>query len=249
MNSEAELFEAYYRQELSPAEAADFEQTLKTRKEVADRYRDFTYMAAGIQYYNRRQLLDRLKEEGEKDEAPLPAKVIPLYRRKGLLTAAAALLIGLTAAVYFILVNVSKDPLYFAYDKPFTQLEISRPRGEGNLYGLKMAAKEAYEEGAYRQSLQLVEDLIREAGPDGELYFIQGLNQLALGSLAAAEENFTRALGFRFRHVQDAKWYLVLTYLKQDKEQEAVNLLEDLAGSDGKYQQASQELLHQLQQP
>ncbi|EMR03223.1 hypothetical protein [Cesiribacter andamanensis] len=252
-----ELYDAYYRQELSAADKAAFEARLQTDTDFAAGYAEFTRLTAGIQYYNRMRLVQAFKEADARQEPASPLtfrreedtpKNVPLYRRGWMLAAAVVLLLAMAGALFLLADRSSAPDLYAAYYTPLAQLELAHPRGEDESAELKQQAAAAYQQADYPTSLQLLEKARQLAGADGELLFLQGLNLLALERYAEAEQALLQAREFRFRQQQDARWYLALAYLAQEKRPEARQTLETLQQNDGPYQTQSTELLRRLEQ-
>ncbi|MGB0523035.1 MAG: tetratricopeptide repeat protein [Flammeovirgaceae bacterium] len=199
----------------------------------------------------------KLKLSHKKKE---PTRIITLQRIALAVAAAVTLILVIT----FVLSPTETDnqSLYAAYYAPYTS---SMLRGEQDGEATYQAAINQYNQGNYADAEKHLITLISniEKKDDGSstnsgtasvgekeqlstAYLLLGNCALNQDDIPKAEEYFNKVLnGSNGQYIQDAKWYLAMTYLKGGKDEKAITQLNDIASAMNVYQIEAQQLLEQ----
>ncbi|HEV8514023.1 MAG TPA: tetratricopeptide repeat protein, partial [Cyclobacteriaceae bacterium] len=135
------------------------------------------------------------------------------------------------------------EKLYTAYFEPFDSPGSGLTRGT-NEVTLKTQAYEAYDNGNYKVAAQLFEQIVSEK-EDAIAQLCLGNTYLAQNDLAKAEKVFTEMLTKQSELITQVKWYLALTYLKENKMERAKATLWEISKSST-YGEKAQKLLKEL---
>jgi thioredoxin-like negative regulator of GroEL len=109
---------------------------------------------------------------------------------------------------------------------------------------LKTEAYEFYDNGNYRLAAQLFEQIAKEKD-DAAAQLCLGNSYLKLNDFANAEKTFTNVVAKHAELFTQAKWYLTLTYLKENKMERAKAILWEISKSST-YGEKAQKLLKEL---
>ncbi len=230
-NHDIELIEKFLGDKMTMEETKLFEEKKINDPAFAGILKDMDLLIAGVRHSaartSKEEKADRLKfyteilemEERSWREEPMVVyrmRVIPMYQKAGLIAAAAGLLLLLVFGI-FSLQNKTplNDKLYAAYFEPFDSPGSGLTRGT-NEVTLKTQAYEAYDNGQYAEAIAKFGEILKNSD-DPVIHLCLGNAQLKEGLLPQAEITFNHILA---RHDGDlltqAKWYLALTYLKQN---------------------------------
>lgn len=144
---------------------------------------------------------------------------------------AAAVTLLLIAGIALYLKNDTPDTqeLFVAYFEPYEVPGNFRSENSGVTNNTFWEAVSHYEERQYQQAIPLFDQVIHEQPQHAMAVFLRGISHLALDNTALAEADFTFvASGSNTLFMDQAKWYLALTYLKQGKPTVAKSLLDTL---------------------
>lgn len=216
MNPELiEKIERYLNDELQPQEHKDFEKQLQTDVELKN----------ALQLYNS---IDNTMKEREPtgDEKKLEKTLQQLNRKyilqegnlrkvnfKRWLAAAAAVLIIVFAAVYFLSQDrLSAEELYagFAVHAPL-KIQL-RGDAADSLAGI---AADKFNDKHYYEALPLLQQYLQLQPGDIQLKFAEGVSQLELDNYTEAEKIFSVIAAGKTGYTEAGGWYLALTALKQ----------------------------------
>lgn len=171
-------------------------------------------------------------------------RVIPFYLK--IAASIAAVIISVSTIIYFISNNSAPDKnLFNAYFNPYEAPINFRSADSPDTDNTFNQALTFYNEKNYQRAIPLLTNII-VTRPDNMLVFLlRGTSYLASGNTTQAESDFNSVIRHRQNmFVEQAKWYLALTYLKQDRRKEAIELLHSLEHSV--YQEKAQKLLSDL---
>lgn len=164
--------------------------------------------------------------------------------KKYVISAAAVLLAAFS--IFFLLQRESQDVrLFNKYFKTYPNV-IPIVRGEGTDFNLK-AALVLYNSGSYDEAI-IEFDKILSTDPSNEIaIFYKGVSLLSLKKGEQAETSFTKLLSKDSGLLLDqAKWYLSLAYLLNNKENSAEDILESIAAAGNYYSPKAKYLLINL---
>jgi predicted Zn-dependent protease len=137
----------------------------------------------------------------------------------------------------------ANERLYAYYFEPFDSPGSGMTRGD-NKVTLKTQAYEAYDNGHYQAAAQLFEQIVKD-NDDAIAQLCLGNAYLAQNDLAHAEKTFTDMLARHSDLLTQAKWYLALTFLKENKLERAKSVLWEISKSST-YGEKAQHLLKEL---
>ena len=253
--NDIQLIEKFLDGRMSEAEKKEFENKLKLDQRLSEMMTDMNLLVEGIKLSaaqsSKEEKSDRLKffneiNEIEKNafDPASEAKIIPLYRKPWVLSAAASVILLVTLTFYFLREQTPlNEKLYAAHFEPFDSPGSGLTRGT-NEVTLKTQAYEAYDNGNYKVATQLFEQIVNEK-EDAIAQLCLGNTYLAQNDLSKAEKVFTEMLTKQSELITQAKWYLALTYLKENKMERAKATLWEISKSST-YGEKAQQLLKEL---
>src|SRR5258706_6334650 len=250
------LIEKFLEGRMTTEEKKDCENKLAKDQVHNDMMNDLNLLVDGIKMTasqsSKEEKLDRLKffteineiEKHAGKESAMQAKVVPMYRQPWVLSVAASLLL-LVALTYYVTREQTplNEKLYTAYFEPFDSPGSGLTRGNSEVT-LKTKAYEAYDNGNYKVAAQLFEQIIKEK-EDAIAQLCLGNSYLEQNDFAKAEKIFTDMLDKHTELITQAKWYLALTYLKENKMERAKATLWEVSKSST-YGEKAQKLLKEL---
>jgi tetratricopeptide (TPR) repeat protein len=186
-----------------------------------------------------------MEEKKEEESGEEERNVIPLYR-KTWFTAAAATVLLFTTAAYFMLTydrTPLNERLFATYFEAFDNPGSGMTRG-ANEENLKTRAYRAYDAKNYLEAANLFEQILKDTD-DPIMHLCLGNAYLAQGNVDKAEASFNHILEKHTDLVTQAKWYLALTYLKQNKLERARARLWEISDSS-MYGEKARKILNKL---
>lgn len=249
------LIEKYLNGELTGSALEQFESRLQQEEDLAKRlkfHQDLESTLKDPKAIDIQRQLDDLGAAFFQTPDPVvkteTGKIVSMFNKR--LSVAAGILILLTAS-YFIYQNVfstsSSAELYAQYFETYP-LDNERAGDEAQTDLEKAVAD--YLGGDYQQASTAFRTLLQQDPQNQILQF-----NLAQSLLNEEPPNITEATpilesliatGSSYRTAA-TKWYLALTYVRQDRSAEAIPLLQDVAPSGGPRGRAATELLEILQ--
>lgn len=236
-------FDQYSAGNLSATEQQDFESKLKEDEEFRQMYEEYRNLQDGINAFGYEQLAGNIAEW----EAEIKAEEDTTGRRLGSwYLVAASISVILVAVIGFWALNDkdSTQQLYSAYYEAYPDVITSRA-GDSNK--LKEALY-AYESEAYVDAELMLKELARKDPDDREAQFYLAQTLMARGKIDEAKEIFhvlKNTTGFSLREA--SAWYLALSYLKMEKNQEAKEELQKIiAYTNHAYGTQARELIKKL---
>jgi tetratricopeptide (TPR) repeat protein len=254
-----ELIEKFLGGKMTEEETKIFNQKRNQDQTFNALLKDMDLLVAGIKQSaaqtSQEEKLERLKffaeitgmEEraAEEDNASGPeAKVVPLYRKPWVLSAAASIALLITVGLYFMRDQTPvNERLYIAYFEPFDSPGDGMTRGSDEIT-LKGKAYDAYDNGRYSEAIPLFGQILKTSD-DPIIHLCLGNAQMKVGNLTEAGQTFNYLLANHTDLVTQAKWYLALTYLKENKMERAKATLWEISKSST-YGEKAQKLLKEL---
>lgn len=256
--NDIQLIEKFLEGKMTGEEKKEFETRLNQDQSFQAMMTDLRMLVEGIKtsaaQTAREEKIDRLKffaeineiENGETLETLVAeAKVVPLYRKPWMLAAASLLILASLTAYFMREQTPLNEKLYTAYFEAFDSPGSSMTRGgEISVITPKTQAYEAYDNGNYKVAAQLFEKIIKEK-EDAVSQLCLGNAYLAQNDLANAEKTFIELVARHGELITQAKWYLALTYLKENKMERAKSTLWEISKSST-YGEKAQKLLEEL---
>lgn len=239
-----ELIDKYLHSELTPAEKEQFDDLLTSDisfKEDLDLLSNLKNVAGA-------EDRDDLRKQMASFEAKIAAndtKVVPLFNYKKLLVAASILLI-VSIGVISLLdpFGVNTNDLYASNFEPYKNVVTPIVRGTAD-DNEEITAFSSYENKEYLVSAEQFGKLYETTKkPYFLLYQANAL--LAIDQTKEAIPLLEQHIELKDELVERGKWYLSLAYLKEDKKDQAILILEDLS-ANGTFKKGDvQKLLDQL---
>ena len=243
------LMERYLDQSLTAEERLNVERRIAGEPSFKELYQSEKLLVDGIRYGHLRDRLEQLKSLeaglGRVDAIEGGARVVDFMRFWKPLSIAAIVLI---AAAWFLVSRQSmpeNERLFAANFELFDSPGSGLTRSEGNMVpSLKASAYMAYDKGDYKSAVVLFEKAL-EKYDDPILMLCLGNSYLAINQPEKAEQVFKNMLERHQDLVTQAKWYLSLSYLKQNKLNRVKSILWEINNSST-YGEKAKKLLKEL---
>lgn len=243
--------ERYLAGEMNAGQQADFEQQLlinaslrhdlELHREVNAVLSDGDLLAFG-------QKLRAAAEVYEKEEAKTPSKV--KRDRRWVRLAAAAVFVGgmVVAANLWFFPPASGEKLVERYLEPYEAHIQQRNPDSGIQESLFSQGLKAYEAESYPEAIAFFQEELAD-NDFSNVHFYLGVSQLFTQQYNEAEKQLSKVVQDKNElFLAQAKWYLVLALLGQEKMEEAQHLLNEMVESQNLYQlEAARKLLKDLE--
>ena len=239
-----ELIDKYLRSELTSSEQDQFDTLLKNDPEFKN---EVTFLedlrtVSGVEDRN------GLRKSITNFEAKISAnetEVVPLFNYKKLLVAASILLVvAIGGITIFNPFSVNTDTLYAANFEPYKNVVTPIVRGESD-DNEEIVAFTSYESKDYESAADQFNKLYQKTQRP---YFL-----LYQANAILASNKVVEAIPLLEKHItlndelsDRSKWYLSLAYLKENRKEEAIDLLENLSATGSFKKSDVDELLDQL---
>lgn len=235
-----ELIERFLEDQLTEDEKRAFEARKQNDKDFKTLVSDMDLLLEGIKQSARKtskqEKLERLKffsevvdmETEEENSEGEKGKVVPLYRKRSILAIAASIALLISLSAYFTRDQVPlNERIYAAYFEPFDSPGTGLTRSSSNTtegLSLKAQAYLAYDNANYTEAVSLFNKILSEKD-DPIIHLCLGNAQLKLGEYDEAEATFNQMLNEHTDLVTQTRWYLALTYLRENKMERAKSIL------------------------
>jgi tetratricopeptide (TPR) repeat protein len=239
-----DMFDNYFSGELSQQEKIAFEDHLKSDHKMAEAFQEYQDLRKGIDY----SIMKSLKEDLKHLEASLPEvelepdvqhriDPVPTTNRFRIWkVAAAVVLVSLSVGVIFQLQQPSSpQDLFSQYFAPAENLYVSIKRGDDIEANPLVQAFQAYDAEEYSVAIAGFERILGQEEFKDQHSMVQyflGSAQLAQGQSEASITTFERYLEISQDNIVQAKWYLAMGYLQENRVEEATSLLKELKQSE-----------------
>lgn len=167
-----------------------------------------------------------------------------------LLAASVILLFGL--AYYFVFLfdqTFSNEQLYSQYYEPYPS-DVSVRTNDIGIEDPALLGFMEYEESNFEDAAKYFNLAIQQDDANSNIYFYLAISYLETNFLKDAVRNLKMVVDDKFNLFNEqAKWYLVLAYLKMDKaenEKTILSLLDEIIAKDGDRAKDAKDLLEKL---
>jgi tetratricopeptide (TPR) repeat protein len=247
------MFDEYFSGSLNHQEKEDLESRLEMDLKLDQAFREYKDLRNGIDY----SIMKTLKEELQELEVSLPdielepeTKLIleqvstPLYRTYWKI-AAVVIVIAISAGVLFyqLIPPTSPQALFSQNFEVYPNEFVSAQRGADLSADLKVQAFQAYDAQDYTTAISGFERVLEQEESALVLFYL-GSAQLHENKSALAIDTFERFLEISQDMVPEGKWYLALSYLNENRVENARELLEELKENEALGNQAQKILKH-----
>ncbi len=253
-----DMFDTYFSGMLTEQERMDFETRLKSDSKLDQAFQEYSHLRRGIDY----SIMKSLKEELQELEASLPEiELEPDVKRiinrkthghRNLWWRAAAIIVivAISATVLLLQMQRPSNPqdLFSQHFEPYENQFVSAKRGDDIASDPLVQAFQAYDAGDYAAAVAGFESILgheRYQEENNMLLFFMGSAQLAQDQSQQAIITFEQFLEQSGEHVAEAKWYLALSYLNENRVDDAQGLLVELRSNE-KYEKEADSILKQL---
>ena len=248
-----DLFDGYYAGTLKKQEQQDLENRLETDLNLQAAFKEYRDLRSGIDY----SIMKSLKEELQELDAALPeltaADAHPIVMRP-LVTPNKFLLMKVAAVVLLVVVSTvvlfqweqpsGPQDLFVEHFDPFENQFVSAKRGDDVSADPLVKAFQAYDNQDWQGAIDGFEKILDQEENLMVLFYL-GNAQLALSDSKSAIKTFERFLEISKDSIRDAKWYLAMALLKEDRVDEALSTLQELI-QDKQYGEDAKTILRKL---
>jgi tetratricopeptide (TPR) repeat protein len=254
--NDIKIIEKYLDGEMTTEEKLAFEERCKADKSLHQMLTEMNALVEGIrssgahttfdEKIDRLALVDELNRIETIEEKTSPVKIIPFYQRTWSMAAAASLILAATLTFYFVREQAPRnEKLYISYFEVFDSPGPSTVRGDTNdPVTTRSLAYLAYDSGNYADAAKLFEKILKDK-EDPIMQLCLGNAYLSQNDPARAEKVFTRMLNKHIDLITQARWYLALSYLKQNKIERTKATLWEISKSST-YGEKARKLLNEL---
>jgi len=169
------------------------------------------------------------------------------YSKKVFFAIAATIVLLLLATIILITINNKTNPqsIFVAYYEPYPSVEQVTRNLPNNIVTERTKAFGFYNNGNYSEAIKSFNSILAN-GEDEVVLFYLGNAYLSANKPQEAENTFISYLHKYKEFEVESKWYLGLSYLKQEKVKQARQLLDALAKQNNDYSHKATALLESL---
>ena len=234
MNRETLLIK-YFEKSLSAEEKIQFDSLVESNSAFAEEFVFQKNLKKAISLNERADLKKQLASFETKN---------PKLNALRVFYAAASIVLICSLGFYFI-ENRSND-FYEEYYQTYPNVIAPTVRG-GNNEDLKSEAFYEYDNGNYQKSLDLFSKIYDTENDDYALFY-KALSQMELHKITEAIATFQQFnLEKNNAFSPYVKWYLALSYLKENQKEKAIPLLKSLSETDNPQKEMAIKLLSELE--
>jgi len=154
---------------------------------------------------------------------------------------AAALFLIACSAVLFFWNRSNSEKLFEEYYKPYPNI-IPMVRGSDEDFNLK-AAMILYNSGSYEQAVTEFDKILSTDDKNESALFYKGISLLSLGKGEKANPEFQKVINIKDSRLKDqAEWYFALSFLQEDKPENAGKVLTKIIAENNYYSNQASEL-------
>lgn len=225
--------ESYLDGELQGEELELFENKMKSDSEFAREvklHREINeFLRNKFDYIQKREQLEKIYEEVILKKGKPEITIIKNTRTNKInwyyrIAAGIALLIGVSAILFFILRPLKNDRLFAQYFKVYEASVTVRGANVHNKTPFEHAM-EAYEDNDFETSYKLFDELCITEKEDTANFFFKGISAMKIEKFSNAVISFNVVLNSTSLYKDEAEWYLALCYLKMSEINKSVELL------------------------
>lgn len=231
------LINNYFEQILSAEEQKEFDLLLESD----------AYFATEIAFQkNLKKAITRNEREDLRKKLKLFETAKPISKVKSFKIWYVAASILLVCGLGFYFSQNSNSDLYDNYYQSYPNVIAPTVRGE-NSADIKAEAFFEYDNGNYEKALVLF-STIYETEKDDYALFYKALSQMELQKTTDAIASFEQIdLSKKNAFTPFVKWYLALSYLKENQKEKVIPLLKSLSETENPQQEMAKKLLKKLE--
>ncbi|MEM6963452.1 MAG: hypothetical protein AAF573_01720 [Bacteroidota bacterium] len=241
-----DLIEKYYNNQLTDEERSDFEDRKVKDSDFALSVELFEVSKAVIQNNHRDRLLANAQSYMDEYESSTNRR-IPFFLNRRLQIAAVMLL--LVAAIFLIRNNLSSPTPERLFAQHFEVPSATNARStNSSVDKIWEQAATAYNEAAYPEAIQLMQDLVKNDSLNfrDRVYFHLGLSQIINDDLEDGIKSLDQVSKVS-SYAQQAQWYAAMAYLKAADIPNTTMLLQEISNSKNHYKRkVAEEILLEL---
>ncbi|WP_282086178.1 tetratricopeptide repeat protein [Aquimarina algiphila] len=238
----SEQIEAYIEGSLSGKALTDFKQTIKANPELEEEVKIQTELFNNLRNKKsldfRKKLIEINKEIND-EKASEKSNTFTFWK----IAASILILIGISSILWFT--NTTSENLFAQYYTPYPIGDIKR----GDQTSIDDNFKKVvlnYKKKEYQKVIPFLESTIEKNPNDEQLKLCLGNSYLNTNQFKKAEALFL-SFSAESKYYSDAIWFLSLTYLKMEKEEQTISLLEKLSSSNNIHTENAGNLLKDLE--
>ncbi len=246
-----DLIERYFRDLLSEEERLAFEKRIESDEELKAEVDFHQDMLVAAQHEGDTALKKMFQQQETKStnvanetvkiERPPTAKIFSLKK----VMALAASVLFMVLSYWFYQQSLLGSPDLFANNfEQYPNVIAPIERGETATTTLEKAFA-AYENKRYEEAISSF-DQLENSTINFDVLFYKANALLALGKNNTAMQAFEQVVNSKTKFSAQAKWYLALTYLKQNNNVQAKTILEEIIKDKSFNYQKAEELITQL---
>jgi len=112
---------------------------------------------------------------------------------------------------------------------------------------LFLKAMETYQNREFDRAIELFEEVLAQDVSRMDANLMSGISKIETERYGDAATNFRRIIDHRDNMFLDqAEWYLALSYLMTDETEKATALFEQIAGEEGTYRKEARKILRKI---
>lgn len=238
-----EKIEGYLQGTLTPADRKRFEAEMKKNEELREEVALHRQLISSIETESVRQLLEQIHEENFEKETP----VVSIRHRRAytFIAVAASLALLILSGWWYINLQVSQPAsLYASYFSPAAGLPTTLSHTNNARFSEGMISYKLEE---YAEAREWWQPLLQADPANDTLNFYMGVASLADEQTEGAIHYLSKvAEENNSVYYTDARWYLALAYLLNEKEEKARTLLQGLSEQDNSYREQSIEIIEKI---
>jgi tetratricopeptide (TPR) repeat protein len=236
----SDYIEEYLNHQLTIEERTRFDEKLAVDEDFAREVEEHVRLFNSFDEMKAQELLLRFGNIEQELEGGKERQFgFPVYLK----WAATVTVLAVLSLVVYLYTNNSNQDLFLAYYTTYPNVESPVLRSDAG----GEAVWRLYENGDYEMAYQQFEQALIIDGQDLASQFYLGICALELNKLNAAEEAFANvAADKEGAYFEQAQWYLALTYLKVEKQDIAIQGLEEIITTNSGYSKKASALLGEL---
>lgn len=236
----------YIHDELDDETRKKFESDLKSDLKLQEAYKLYSKLEDYLldkESIKIKESLDQARNRYVSRESKRK-RMIWVYR------AAAVFVILISAAIFYLMVidkpAVSNEKLFASYYNTYS-LSVEYRSDISNLSEAFQAAMDNYETGNFETALTLFEQIIHTDKTETSALFFAGICSMELKDYDTAIEYFNKLIAANnLLFIQQANWYLALSYIQTDQIAEAAGVLQLIVKEYKFKHQEAEDLLEKL---
>lgn len=245
-----ELIEKYLEDTLELEGRKTFEARLLKDREFNDLFDDISKLVRGIELVGSEETLAYLKKLEETLPEVHPETIersIPVWRQRNFMGIAASVVMIL-AAGFYLFDNESPDQaaLFDQYFEVYPNQILPTKRGDYQPETQKEKAYYAYDLGDFEEAMKLFK-LLPQDQDGGAALFYTGMAALSGNDPQSAIVTFNDYMSRYTVFADTARWFLALSYLKNDQSDRATMVLKEVIRGKNSYSIRARELLTALE--